>query len=51
VPEYWVVDPREGHGYLLRHTEPVGDMYGLIRRIPVGYGAEHLDAAAVLAGD
>jgi Uma2 family endonuclease len=49
VPQYWAVDPRRDHGYLLRHTEPVGDTYAHVRRIPVGYCAEHLDAATILA--
>jgi Uma2 family endonuclease len=50
VPQYWVVDPRPEAGFLLRHTEPVGDAYAHVRRFPVGEGAEQLDAAAVLAG-
>lgn len=51
VPQYWVVDPRPEAGILLRHTEPVGDSYALVRRFEVGEGAEALDAAAVLAID
>jgi Uma2 family endonuclease len=50
VPEYWVIDPREGHGLLLRHTDPLDGVYTSVQRFDVGFGAERLDAAAVLAG-
>jgi Uma2 family endonuclease len=50
VAQYWVVDPRPEAGYLLRHTRPMGDAYGDVRRYAVGEGAEALDAAAVFAG-
>jgi Uma2 family endonuclease len=50
IPQYWVVDPRPEAGFLLRHTEPMGEHYHQVRRYDVGEGAELLDAAAVLAG-
>jgi Uma2 family endonuclease len=50
VAEYWVIDPREGKGWLQRHAEPSDGLYASVQRFDVGFAAEHLDAAAVLAG-
>jgi Uma2 family endonuclease len=50
VPQYWVIDPRKGEGWLRRYTRPVDGEYRAFEQFDVGVGAEQLDAAAVLAG-
>jgi Uma2 family endonuclease len=50
IPQYWVIDPRKGKGWLRRYTRPVEGEYRAFEQFDVGFGAKQLDAAAVLAG-
>jgi Uma2 family endonuclease len=50
LPQYWVIDPRKGEGWLRRYTRPVDGTYRAFEQFDVGVGAAALDAAAVLAG-
>lgn len=47
IAEVWVIDPRPGAGWLLRHTEPQGDRYRTVQHIEVGEDARDLDVGAV----